>query len=111
MDTGDASVAPDSVNVPFIITPLIFRIEPHTGQTLRIMYTGEALPNDRESIFWLNILDISAKPKFENKNNLNVNSNYLQLPIHSRIKLFYRPEKLTRSLSEAYNSVIWHIEE
>ncbi|MEI3973708.1 fimbria/pilus periplasmic chaperone [Klebsiella pneumoniae] len=53
MDTGDASVAPDSVNVPFIITPLIFRIEPHTGQTLRIMYTGEALPNDRESIFWL----------------------------------------------------------
>lgn len=56
------------------------------------MYTGEALPNDRESIFWLNILDISAKPKFENKNNLNVNSNYLQLPIHSRIKLFYRPE-------------------
>ncbi|HHH2699729.1 TPA: molecular chaperone, partial [Morganella morganii] len=24
--------------------------------------------------------------------------------------LFYRPEKLTRSLSEAYNSVIWHIE-
>ncbi|MDK9466752.1 fimbria/pilus periplasmic chaperone [Klebsiella pneumoniae] len=46
MDTGDASVAPDSVNVPFIITPLIFRIEPHTGQTLRIMYTGEALPND-----------------------------------------------------------------
>lgn len=74
------------------------------------MYTGEALPNDRESIFWLNVLDISAKPKFENKNNLNVNSNYLQLPIHSRIKLFYCPEKLTRSLSEAYNSVIWHIE-
>ncbi|HGM9838061.1 fimbrial biogenesis chaperone [Providencia stuartii] len=110
IDTGDASVAPDSVNVPFIITPLIFRIEPHTGQTLRIMYTGEALPNDRESIFWLNILDISAKPKFENKNNLNVKSNYLQLPIHSRIKLFCRPEKLTRSLSEAYNSVIWHIE-
>lgn len=63
MDTGDVSASPDSVNVPFIITPPVFRIEPHTGQTLRIIYTGEKLPHDRESLFWLNVLDIPAKPQ------------------------------------------------
>ncbi|HEI2772845.1 TPA: fimbria/pilus periplasmic chaperone [Escherichia coli] len=108
IDTGDASAAPDSVKVPFIITPPVFRVEPHSGQTLRIMYTGEILPADRESVFWLNVLDIPAKPKFENKDNLN--TNYLQLAVRSRIKLFYRPEKLAASPQDAHNLVTWHIE-
>ncbi|EKK8734914.1 fimbria/pilus periplasmic chaperone, partial [Salmonella enterica] len=48
LDTGDASASPDSVRVPFVITPPVSRVEPGTGQTLRIMYTGEPLPRDRE---------------------------------------------------------------
>lgn len=62
LDTGDPSSPPDSVRVPFIITPPVFRMEPLSGQTMRIMYTGEKLPADRESLFWLNVLDIPAKP-------------------------------------------------
>ncbi|HAW0377317.1 TPA: fimbria/pilus periplasmic chaperone, partial [Escherichia coli] len=44
LDTGDPSSPPDSVRVPFIITPPVFRMEPLSGQTMRIMYTGEKLP-------------------------------------------------------------------
>ncbi|STJ32249.1 F17-like fimbrial chaperone [Escherichia coli] len=51
LDTGDPSSPPDSVRVPFIITPPVFRVEPLSGQTMRIMYTGENLPADRESLF------------------------------------------------------------
>lgn len=40
-------------------------MEPKSGQTIRIVYTGESLPQDRESLFYLNVLDIPAKPKLE----------------------------------------------
>ncbi|EBP9972609.1 fimbria/pilus periplasmic chaperone, partial [Salmonella enterica subsp. enterica] len=104
IDTGDENAEPDTLKVPFIITPPITRIEPNSGQTLRVMYTGENLPKDRESIFWLNVLDIPAKPK-----KADNNFNYLQLAVRSRIKLFYRPNGLKVNLSEAYKNVEWKI--
>ncbi|EEH8378475.1 fimbria/pilus periplasmic chaperone [Salmonella enterica subsp. enterica serovar Montevideo] len=110
IDDGNASAAPDSVKVPFIITPPIFRMEPRTGQTLRIMYTGESLAKDRESIFWLNVLDIPAKPKTEEKDTISHN-NYLQLAVRSRIKFFFRPENIKLSPGDSYEKVVWSIEE
>ncbi len=62
LDDGDAAAPPESVHVPFIITPPIFRMDSKSGQTVRIVYTGESLPKDRESLFYLNVLDIPAKP-------------------------------------------------
>lgn len=88
LDTGDASGSPGSVRVPFVITPPVSRIEPGTGQTLRIMYTGEPLPRDRESVFYLNVLDIPPRPEFGGKKADVGNVNYLQLAVRSRIKLF-----------------------
>lgn len=51
LDTGDASGSPGAVKVPFVITPPVSRIEPKTGQTLRIMYTGESLPGTENRYF------------------------------------------------------------
>ena len=56
----DASVAP--TQSIFLYYSNIFRIEPPTGDLLRIMLMRANTANDRESVFWLNILDISAKP-------------------------------------------------
>lgn len=77
LDTGDATVTPDSVRVPFIITPPIFRMDPKSGQTIRVVYTGESLPTDRESLFYLNVLDIPAKPENKDSGSAEVNNNYL----------------------------------
>ncbi|EMG7385717.1 fimbria/pilus periplasmic chaperone [Salmonella enterica] len=110
IDDGNASATPDSVKVPFIITPPIFRMEPRTGQTLRIMYTGESLAKDRESIFWLNVLDIPAKPKTEEKDTFSQNNNYLQLAVRNRIKFFFRPENIKLSPGDSYEKVVWSIE-
>ena len=63
IDSGDASATPENIQVPFILTPPINRVEPSKGQTLRLSYTGGPQPADRESVFWLNILEIPAKPK------------------------------------------------
>lgn len=36
LDDGDAAAPPESVHVPFIITPPIFRMDSKSGQTVRI---------------------------------------------------------------------------
>ncbi len=107
LDTGDASGSPGSVRVPFVITPPVSRIEPGTGQTLRIMYTGEPLPRDRESVFYLNVLDIPPRPEFGGKKVDAGSVNYLQLAVRSRIKLFFRPATLNQSVADAARQVTW----
>ncbi|KGQ51957.1 Chaperone protein focC precursor [Gallibacterium anatis] len=100
MDNGDMKSSPDSIKVPFVITPPVSRVEQHAGQTLRINYTGEPLPADRESVFYLNITDTPPKPRGENKN-------YLQFAVRSRLKFFYRPQGLKISVQDAYQKVTW----
>ncbi|MDQ8024314.1 MAG: fimbria/pilus periplasmic chaperone [Moraxellaceae bacterium] len=90
IDRGDPKSSPDSVDTPFLVTPPMFRIEPQRDQNLRILYTGEALPADRESVFWLNVLEIPPKPSAQD----TANQNYLQVALRSRIKLFFRPKGL-----------------
>ncbi len=92
IDSGDPQSTPDKVHTPFLITPPLFRMEPNHDQSLRILFTHseQPLPTDRESVFWLNVLEVPPKPsgpQFQDKN-------YLQLAIRSRLKLFYRPAGL-----------------
>lgn len=99
VDTGDVHSTPDKVNTPFLITPPLFRMEPNRDQSLRILFTHAAqpLPADRESLFWLNVLEIPPKPtgeQFQGKN-------YLQFAIRSRLKLFYRPTELSGDATKA----------
>ncbi|WP_256350323.1 molecular chaperone [Enterobacter sp. ENT03] len=81
---------------PFIITPPLFKLEAQKETLLHIIYTGKkaALPEDRETLFWLNVKSIAAT------SDENENKSMLQLAIKSRLKVFWRPEKLS---SEAAN--------
>ncbi|WP_130619174.1 fimbrial biogenesis chaperone [Dyella amyloliquefaciens] len=89
IDRGDDHSTPDKVDTPFLITPPLFRMEAHKDQSLRIIFTHEQLPTDRESVFWLNVLEVPPKP-----NGPDAEQNYLQFAIRSRLKLFYRPSGL-----------------
>ena len=90
IDRGDAKATPDTVDTPFLVTPPMFRMEPGRDQSLRILYTKEPLPADRESLFWLNVLEVPPKPADMEA----ASTNYLQLALRSRLKLFYRPQNL-----------------
>lgn len=99
IDAGNMNATPDAVHTPFLITPPLFRMEAHKDQSLRIIYIkgNQALPTDRESVFYLNVLEIPPKPtgpQFAGKN-------YLQFAIRTRIKLFYRPAKLPGDVMKA----------
>lgn len=92
IDDGDINSTPDSAHTPFLITPPLFRMDPNKDQSLRILFVQGAkpLPGDRESVFWLNVLEIPPKPSDPEYSG----KNYLQFAIRSRIKFFYRPAKL-----------------
>ena len=108
VDSGDASERPQNSKAPFLVTPPMARIDPTKGQTLRIMITGANLPQDRESVFWLNVLEIPPKPKALNSDN-GRDQNFLQMAVRSRLKMFYRPKGLPSSPDGAVDMLSWHL--
>lgn len=100
LDDGDPDSTPETADVPFILTPPVAKIAGNGGQQLRIKLLDSNLPKDRESVFYLNTLDIP--PLNESLQNQNV----MQIAIRSRIKLFYRPANLPFSTSEIKSHVV-----
>ncbi|ONP87568.1 fimbrial biogenesis chaperone [Burkholderia cenocepacia] len=103
LDDGNSSALPENVDVPFTLTPSVFRMESGNGQTLRLVHTGEPLPADRESLFWLNVLEVPPKASAEN------NRNRIQLAVRSRIKIMYRPDGLAGSADDAPMQLDWRV--
>lgn len=106
IDSGDPKTGPATAgDVPFTITPPIARIDSGKGQTLRIVYTGEPLPQHHESVYWLNVLDIPPKPAGD-----LADTNRLQLAFRSRIKLFFRPQGLPGEPTQAPSQLVWSVD-
>lgn len=87
----------------FFITPPLFAMQGKKENTLRVIdATNRQLPQDRESLFWLNVKAIPSmdKPK--------AGDNILQLAIVSRIKLYYRPSGLLLRPEDAPGKLIFH---
>ena len=103
VDDGDLQSSPTSSKAPFVLSPPVSRIDPNKGQSLRLMFTGATLPSGKESVFWLNVLEIP--PKAEGPADLNV----LQMAFRSRIKIFYRPEGLPGNPNDAPQQVQWKV--
>lgn len=84
--------------VPFITTPPLFRIEPGQDNAIRITQTSSALPQDKESVYWLNTLAIPPAAKEKNS---------LQFSINTRIKLIYRPTALNdkEAIAKAWQQI------
>ncbi|MBH3421108.1 MULTISPECIES: fimbria/pilus periplasmic chaperone [Pseudomonas] len=104
VDNGEANAEPSEIDVPFTVTPPLARLDPQKSQTLRIFYTGEALPKNKESVFWLNVLEVPPRPAADKEDK-----NHLQLAIRSRIKLFFRPADLKGDAAHTPGSITWRL--
>ena len=49
LDAGDPHAKPGESKVPFVLTPPLFRLDPTKVQSLRVVYTHDPLPENRES--------------------------------------------------------------
>ncbi|HDS3795511.1 TPA: fimbria/pilus periplasmic chaperone [Enterobacter asburiae] len=86
---------------PFIITPPLFRLDAQQQNMLRVVRAGGNLPEDRESLFWLNIKSIpSGSP--------TSNANTLQLSVKTRIKLIYRPQGIKGVPDDVAKNLTWN---
>lgn len=103
VDSGNPTSSPTQSTAPFVLSPPVFRIDPSKGQTMRLMFSGAVLPQDRESVFWLNVLEIPPKAP------IATDANILQMAFRSRIKIFYRPESLVGTPHQAIDLVRWKV--
>jgi chaperone protein EcpD len=102
LDAGDTHSRPGESAVPFVLTPPLFRLDPTKSQSLRLVYTQEPLPTDRESVFWLNVLDVppraAANPERPNQ---------LEMAFKHRMKVFFRPAGLKGDPANAPAQLTW----
>jgi chaperone protein EcpD len=103
IDTGDADKGPDDSEAPFVVTPPVSRVDPKRSQALRVMFSGSPLPQDRESVFWLNVLDVPPAPDAASGGP----ESFLQVAFRSRVKLFYRPANLEGTANQAPATLRW----
>ncbi|WP_017349575.1 fimbrial biogenesis chaperone [Pantoea sp. A4] len=99
LDNGDARQVPK--NIPIQVVPPVLKVAGKKEAILRFIYSGTGLPQDRESVFWVNVQEIPPAPKQEN---------VLQIAVRTRVKLFYRPEGLNTTLAQQADKLKWHRE-
>lgn len=104
VDTGDVDSNPTNAKAPFVVSPPVARIDAGKGQSLRLMFVGTPLSQSKESVFWLNVLEIPPKPE------VAADSTALQMAFRSRIKVFYRPKDLPGDVMQAIEAVRWRLE-
>lgn len=102
LDKGDASADPSELAVPFVLSPPLSRLNPQQNSVLSLRHSGEPLPADRESVFWLNFLEVpSLRP---------LSSNQLSLSYRLRMKLLYRPKGLPGRADDAARQLRWSLQ-
>lgn len=89
-------------NSDFIVTPPLFVIKPNSDSLLNIVYTGDKgkLPNDRETMFFLNSKVIPSLTEEEQRLD-----NALLISTTTKIKLFIRPNSITESSFDSYKKL------
>lgn len=99
IDAGESSAAK---KLPFVVTPPLFRLTPKSDNVIRVVYLGNGLPTDRESLFWLDVKGIPGLTDSEAKVE-----NRMVLAVNNRIKFFFRPTGLKGDPGEAVEKLQW----
>lgn len=90
--TGDVDPVTTGIQaVPLIVTPPLSRLEANGSLTLRIRRNGQALPTDRESVFFVSMQAIPAQAPTATQSP----AGQMILTITNNIKVFYRPAALS----------------
>lgn len=99
IDDGNTTLPPEKIQVPFLLTPPVAKVAGNSGQQLKIKKMPNMLPNNKESLFYLNVLDIPPNnPAYDGKN-------VLKFAMQNRIKLFYRPAGVAPVNKESFKKL------
>lgn len=87
----------------FIVTPPLYVSKPQDGNSLRLMFTGKGLPQDRETVYYF---VGKAIPSVDRQ--ATEGKNALILAAANRIKLFVRPAGLKPEVGKAPELLSFH---
>jgi len=92
---SDTAVTSVQAETPFIVEPPVLYMAGEETQALRVWLADppETLPQDRESQFWLSVLELDAEALLDDGED-GPQNNRLDFNILTQIKLFYRPKAL-----------------
>ncbi|PRA30389.1 fimbrial biogenesis chaperone [Pseudomonas poae] len=102
LDSGDLRSTPATAQTPFTLTPPIFRIEPNQQQALRLRHLGDPSATDRESLYWLNVLEVPPVSAGPEQNNI-------ELAFRTRLRVFLRPASLPYPVASAPSKLRWEL--
>lgn len=89
----------NSNEIPFMVTPPLFKIEKDETFSLKIFKKDEIKERDRETLYRINIKRI---PILLNSDN---NKNMLHVSINSVYNLIYRPISIEKDAKDAYKKI------
>lgn len=84
---------------PLVVTPPVQRLNPGEKSIVLLTATPDItkLPQDRETVYYFNLREIPPKSD---------KANVLQIALHTRIKLFYRPAALKNDSGKVWQKDI-----
>lgn len=103
VDEGSGN--PDYDSASFIVLPPVFRLEPGEIKGIRLLYNQNVLPEDRESVAWLNLYEIPPSLSSEEI------PNRLTLTMNTQLKIFYRPRSLPKAEKNPVKLSFIHLSE
>ncbi len=96
IDDGSPEGTPETAGeVPVLPLPGLFRLEPGEKKNLRLLATQIKQPQDRESLYWLNIYEIPPTDA-----HLPPGVSAVKVAIRLQLKMFYRPLNLKPSIDK-----------
>ena len=105
VNEGEDQQTPENSTSPLITLPSVFRMQAGAVQGLRIVYNGDALPLDRESVFWLNLYEIAPKSADKMAALTSV-----ALAMFTQMKFFFRPKNLSSPPGDMAKSLSFKLE-
>ncbi|MBN3790747.1 fimbria/pilus periplasmic chaperone [Burkholderia sp. Ac-20353] len=99
LDDGRADADPSVMRVPFVVTPPLTRVEPKQRLAFRVQAVGQELPADRESRYWINLLEVPPAAEHDD--------NTLRIAYRLRMKVLFRPIGLAGTPREAPDRLRW----
>lgn len=96
VDDGYPESTPEkAAHSPVISVPVIFRLNEGELKYIRLLNKLTPYDTDHESLYWLNLYEITPKPK-----NKKFDENAVSVVVRLQIKLFYRPDRFNMTISE-----------
>lgn len=86
--------------VYFVPQPPFFKVGAKQKQIVRIMSTDTSLPQDKESLFWLNVQEVPPKPDVKDSE-----AGVLAIAMNTQVKLIYRPTAIKDGRRDAEKKI------